>query len=93
MQQGNLGFALAPSTSYSPGASGGAGPSVGQEPITSVLVTQGTSATLDYYDAGGNRITITLGAVTTPTVFPITLIATGSSLTSSRFFGFSRGSI
>lgn len=88
MAQGNVGYALAPSSNYTPGASG---PAVGYAPISLILVTQGGAATLDYYDLGGNQLTITLGTVNNPTVLPLTLTRTGASLTSGRFFGFSVG--
>jgi hypothetical protein len=89
MAQGNVGYALAPSTNYTPG--GTAGPATGYAPITLVLVTQGGAATLDYYDLGGNQLTISLGTVNNPTMLPITLTRTGASLTSGRFYGFSVG--
>lgn len=61
MAQGNVGYALAASTNYTPGAT--AGPAAGYAPISLILVTQGGAATLDYYDLGGNPLTITLGTV------------------------------
>ena len=88
MAQGNVGYALAASTNYTPGASG---PAVGYAPISFVMVTQGGAATLDYFDQAGNQLTISLGTVNNPTMFPITLTATGSSLTAGRFYGFSIG--
>jgi len=88
MAQGNVGYALAPSSNYTPGASG---PLAGYAPITLVMVTQGGAATLDYFDQGGNQLTITLGTINNPTMFPITLTRTGASLTSGRFYGFSVG--
>jgi hypothetical protein len=89
MTQGNVGYALAASTNYTPG--GTSGPATGYAPITLVMVTQGGTATLDYYDQGGNQLTITLGTINNPTMLPITLTRTGSSLTSGRFYGFSVG--
>lgn len=89
MSQGNVGYALAASSNYTPG--GGSGPSVGYAPISLILVTQGGSATLDYFDLLGNPLTITLGTVNNPTVLPLTLTRTGASLTAGRFFGFSIG--
>jgi hypothetical protein len=88
MAQGNVGYALTPSTNYTPGASG---PPAGYAPITFVLVTQGGAATLDYFDQAGNQLTISLGTINNPTMFPITLTATGSALTSGRFYGFTVG--
>ena len=88
MAQGNVGYALAPSTNYTPGASG---PATGYSPITLVLVTQGGAATLDYYDLQGNNLVISLGTVNNPTMLPITLTRTGASLTSGRFYGFTVG--
>lgn len=88
MAQGNVGYALAASTNYTPGASG---PAVGYAPISLVMVTQGGAATLDYYDLLGNRLTIALGTVNNPTMLPITLTRTGPSLTAGRFYGFSIG--
>ena len=88
MAQGNVGYALAASTNYTPGASG---PAVGYAPISLVMVTQGGAATLDYYDLLGNRLTIALGTVNNPTMLPITLTRTGSSLTAGRFYGFTVG--
>ena len=54
MAQGNVGYALAASTNYTPGAT--AGPAAGYAPISLILVTQGGAATLDYYDLGGKPI-------------------------------------
>lgn len=88
MAQGNVGYALAPSTNYTPGASG---PAVGYAPISLVMVTQGGAATLDYYDLQGNNLVISLGTVNNPTMLPITLTQTGPSLTSGRFYGFTVG--
>ena len=67
MAQANVGYALAPSTNYTPGASG---PPVGYTPISMILVTQGAAATLDYYDLQGNHLTISLGTVNNPTMLP-----------------------
>ena len=89
MAQGNVVYALAASTNYTPGAT--AGPAAGYAPISLILVTQGGAATLDYYDLLGNRLTIALGTVNNPTMLPITLTRTGSSLTAGRFYGFSIG--
>lgn len=91
MAQGNVGYALAASTNYTPGGSGATVPPVGYAPITLVMVTQGGAATLDYFDQAGNQLTISLGTVNNPTMFPITLTATGSSLTAGRFYGFTVG--
>jgi hypothetical protein len=92
MSQGNFGYALTPSTNFTPGAATGAsGPAIGYVPITLVMVTQGGAATLDYFDQAGNQLTISLGTVNNPTMFPITLTRTGSALTSGRFYGFSVG--
>ena len=88
MAQANVGYALAPSTNYTPGASG---PPVGYTPISMILVTQGAAATLDYYDLQGNHLTISLGTVNTPTMLPLTLTQTGASLTAGRFYGFTMG--
>lgn len=88
MAQANVGYALAPSTNYTPGASG---PPVGYNPISMILVTQGGAATLDYYDLQGNHLTISLGSVNNPTMLPLTLTQTGASLTTNRFYGFSMG--
>jgi len=60
-------------------------------PISTILVTQGNSRVLDYYDLNNNRITISLGNLTSPTVFNLTLLATGPSLTPGVFYGFSQG--
>ena len=84
--QGNVGYALSASTDYSPGS--GNGPSAGMPPITTILVTEGTSRVLDYYDGAGNHLTITLGNVTSPIILNLTLTKTGSSLTSDAFYGF-----
>lgn len=88
MAQANVGYALAPSTNYTPGASG---PPVGYNPISMILVTQGGEATLDYYDLQGNPLTISLGTVNNPTMLPLTLTQTGASLTAGRFYGFTMG--
>ena len=88
MAQANVGYALAPSTNYTPGASG---PPVGYTPISMILVTQGAAATLDYYDLQGNHLTISLGTVNNPTMLPLTLTQTGASLTAGRFYGFTMG--
>jgi hypothetical protein len=88
MAQGNVGYALAPSTNYTPGASG---PPTGYNPISLILVTQGAAATLDYYDLQGNHLTISLGSVNNPTFLPLTLTQTGASLTPNRFYGFTMG--
>ena len=92
MIQGNYGFPLYPSTNYAPGATGATfGPSSIMAPISTILVTQGNSRVLDYYDLNNNRITISLGNLTSPTVFNLTILATGSSLTPGVFYGFSQG--
>lgn len=92
MIQGNYGFPLYASTNYAPGATGATfGPSSIMAPISTVLVTQGAARVLDYYDLNNNRITISLGTVASPTVFNITLLATGSSLTEGAFYGFTQG--
>lgn len=92
MIQGNYAFPLYSSTNYSPGATGPTfGPSSNMAPISTVLVTQGGARVLDYYDLNNNRVTISLGTVTSPTVFNISLLATGPSLTAGAFYGFSQG--
>jgi hypothetical protein len=92
MIQGNYGFPLYASTNYAPGATGATfGPSSIMAPISTILVTQGAARVLDYYDLNNNRITISLGTVTSPTVFNLTLLSTGPSLTPGVFYGFSQG--
>lgn len=92
MIQGNYGFPLYASTNYTPGATGATfGPSSSQGPITTILVTQGAARVLDYYDSANNHIVINMGTVTSATVFNITLLQTGSTLTAGAFFGFTVG--
>ena len=92
MIQGNYGFPLYPSTNYAPGATGATfGPSSIMAPISTILVTQGNSRVLDYYDLNNNRITIALGNLTSPSVLNLSLLATGSTLTAGAFYGFSQG--
>jgi len=92
MIQGNFGFPLYASTNYAPGATGATfGPSSIMAPISTILVTQGTPRVLDYYDLNSNRITIPLGTVTSPTVFNLTILATGPTLTPGAFYGFTVG--
>lgn len=92
MLQGNLCYRLVANTNYRPGATGAtAGPSNGDAGITLVYVAPG-AATLDYYDTGNNRNVITIGSSNTGVLLPITLTATGSSLSGS-IFGFSQGAI
>ena len=55
MIQGNICYRLVASTNYRPGATGAtAGPQNGEMPICGVYVAPG-AATLDFYDANGNR--------------------------------------
>ena len=93
MIQGNFGFPLYPSTNYNPGATGATfGPSSIMAPISTILVTQGPARVLDYYDLNNNRITISLGTVTSPTVFNLTLLSTGPLLSTPEvFYGFTVG--
>ena len=93
MIQGNFGFPLYASTNYNPGATGATfGPSSIMAPISTILVTQGAARVLDYYDLNNNRITISLGTVTSPTVFNLTLLSTGPLLSSPGvFYGFTVG--
>lgn len=92
MIQGNYGFPLYADTNYVPGATGATfGPSQNMAPISTILVTQGAARVLDYYDLGGNRIIMNLGTVTSPTTFGLSLTATGSTITSGAFFGFTQG--
>jgi hypothetical protein len=92
MIQGNYGFPLYASTNYAPGATGATfGPSSIMAPISTILVTQGNSRVLDYYDLNNNRITISLGNLTSPSVLNLSLLATGSTLTPGAFYGFSQG--
>lgn len=92
MIQGNYGFPLYASTNYAPGATGATfGPSSNMAPITSILITQGNSRVLDYYDLNNNRITISLGNLTSPMMVDLTLLATGASLTAGAFYGFTQG--
>ena len=92
MLQGNLCYRLVASTNYRPGGTGAtAGPTNRDAGITLVYVAPG-AATLDYYDTRDNRNVITIGAGNTGTLLPISLSATGSSLSGS-IFGFSQGAI
>jgi hypothetical protein len=92
MLQGNNCYRLVASTTYRPGATGAtAGPASTEAPITLVYVAPG-AATLDYYDSKNNRNVISIGESNTGVLLPITLLATGSSL-SGTIFGFSQGGI
>lgn len=92
MIQGNYGFPLYASTNYVPGATGATfGPSQNMAPISTILVTQGSGRVLDYYDLGGNRITMNLGTITSATTFGLSLTATGPDITPGVFFGFTQG--
>lgn len=92
MIQGNYGFPLYASTNYTPGATGATfGPSSIMAPISTILVTQGSGRVLDYYDLNNNRLIISLGTVASPTVLNLTLLSTGSTLTSGAFYGFTQG--
>lgn len=92
MLQGNNCYRLVASTNYQPGATGAtAGPTSLEGPITLVYVAPG-AAVLDYYDSKSNRNVINIGSTNTGTLLPITLTATGSTL-SGNIFGFSQGGI
>ena len=92
MLQGNNCYRLFASTNYTPGATGAtAGPTNNEAPITLVYVGPG-AATLDFYDSKNNRNVITIAAGNTGVLLPITLLATGSSL-SGTIFGFSQGGV
>jgi hypothetical protein len=92
MIQGNFGFPLYASTNYNPGATGATfGPSSIMAPISTILVTQGSTRTLDYYDLNNNRIIIPLGNVASPTLLNLTLLSTGPTLTAGAFYGFTIG--
>jgi len=92
MLQGNNCYRLVASTNYQPGATGAtAGPTLMEGPITLVYVAPG-AAVLDFYDAKNNRNTINIGSTNTGVLLPITVTATGSSL-SGTIFGFSQGGI
>lgn len=92
MLQGNICYRLIASQNYRPGATGAtAGPQLKEMPITTVYVAPG-AATLDYYDASNNRNIITIGSGNTGVLLPITVTATGSTL-SGTIFGFSQGNV
>jgi hypothetical protein len=59
--------------------------------ITNVYVGPG-AATLDFFDNAGNRSVLSIGAGNTGIWMPITVTATGSSL-SGNIYGFSQGNI
>ena len=92
MTQGNNCYRLYASQNYRPGAAGAtAGPQIKDILITNVYVGPG-AATLDFYDAIGNRSIISIGAGNTGIWMPLTVTATGSSL-SGTIYGFSQGNI
>jgi hypothetical protein len=92
MMQGNNCYRLYASQNYRPGATGAtAGPQIKDLPISNVYVGPG-AATLDFYDSAGNRSTLTIAAGNTGIWMPITVTATGSSL-SGTIYGFSPGNI
>ena len=86
MTQGNICYRILASTDYTPGA---AGPGTKELPISSVYIAPG-AATLDYYDANGNRNIIPIASSNTGIYLPITLMKTGAGLTGS-IWGFSPG--
>jgi hypothetical protein len=59
--------------------------------ITNVYVGPG-AATLDFFDGAGNRSVLSIGAGNTGIWMPLTVTATGSSL-SGNIYGFSQGNI
>jgi hypothetical protein len=90
MIQGNICYRLVASTNYRPGATGAtAGPQNGELPICGVYVAPG-AATLDFYDANGNRNQISIGAGNTGVFLPISIYQTGAALTGT-IYGFSPG--
>jgi hypothetical protein len=90
MIQGNICYRLVASTNYRPGGTGAtAGPQNGEMPICGVYVAPG-AATLDFYDANGNRNQISIAAGNTGVFLPISVYQTGSAL-SGTIFGFSPG--
>jgi hypothetical protein len=92
MLQGNVCYRLLANQNYTPGLTGAtAGPKRGELPISLVFVSAG-AATLDFYDASNNRNVITFSSGNLGTLLPITLTATGSTLSGS-IFGFSPGNI
>jgi len=92
MLQANNCYRLIASTNYNPGATGATfGPTAKELPISSVYIGPG-AATLDYYDAKGNRNVIPIGSSNTGIYLPLTITATGSGLTGT-IFGFSPGNI
>jgi hypothetical protein len=92
MLQGNNCYRLLASQNYTPGATGAtAGPRKSELPISMVFVAAG-AATLDYYDANNTRNVITFSSGNLGTILPITLTATGSTLSGS-IFGFSPGNV
>ena len=93
MLQGNICYRLVASTNYTPAGGTGVtgGPSSRDLPISAVYVGPG-AATLDFYDANGNRNVIPVAAGNTGIYMPITVTATGSTL-SGTIFGFSPGNV
>jgi hypothetical protein len=92
MLQGNNCYRLFANTTYRPGATGAtAGPASTEAPITLIYVAPG-AATLDFYDSNNNRNIIPIGSSNTGVLLPVTLLATGSTL-SGTIFGFSQGGI
>jgi hypothetical protein len=92
MTQGNNCYRLIASQNYRPGATGAtAGPQIKDLTISSIYIAPG-EATLDFYDAANNRSIITIGSGNTGVWMPITVTATGSSL-SGNIYGFSPGNI
>jgi hypothetical protein len=92
MLQGNVCYRLLSSQNYRPGATGAtAGPQPKELPISGVFVAAG-AATLDFFDANNNRNIITFSSGNLGTYLPISLTATGSTLT-GNIFGFSPGNV
>jgi hypothetical protein len=92
MTQGNNCYRLIASQNYRPGATGAtAGPQQKDMLITNVYVGPG-AATLDFFDGAGNRSVLSIGAGNTGIWMPLTVTATGSSL-SGNIYGFSQGNI
>lgn len=92
MLQGNVCYRLVANQNYRPGATGATGgPQTKEMPISAVFVAAG-AATLDFYDSNNNRNIITFSPGNLGTWIPITVTATGGSL-SGDIFGFSPGNI
>ena len=92
MTQGNNCYRLIANQNYRPGATGAtAGPQQKDVIITNVYIGPG-AATLDFYDAAGNRSILPVGSGNTGIWMPVTITATGSSLTGT-IYGFSQGNI